>query len=52
MYKDSSARYYEKRQRNNSKNSHERYQNLSQEEENREREYGHERCKNLLETER
>ena len=48
MFKDSSARYYQKNKERLKQKAHERYQGLSEEEKNKQ-EYGWERWRNLPE---
>ena len=52
MFKKSSAKYYQKKQRKVSKKAGERYQDLSEEKKNKKVQYGRERYKNLPEDEK
>ena len=52
MPKDSSAKYYEKKQRKASEEACERYQDFSKEEKNKKQQYGCERYRNLQEDEK
>ena len=52
MTRQASAKYYQKTKKRLKKKSRKRYQNLSEEEKNKRREYGHERYKNLSEDEK
>ena len=52
MTKQASAKYYQKTNKIFFKKSRGRYQNISDKEKNKKREYGRERYKNLLEDEK